>query len=71
MSKRLSSHAPLQRPGVSLVRILGVDMAPLVGPAEVASHIAQPEGATARVYNSVLRGFGEKKRRKKTSYSLI
>ena len=37
------------------------------GHAEVASHIAQPEGPTARIYNYVLGGgrFGEKKRKKR------
>ena len=32
--------------------------------AEVASHIAQPEGPTAKIYNYVLGGFGEKKKKK-------
>ena len=33
--------------------------------AEAASHIAQPEGPTTRIYNHVLGGFGEKKKKKK------
>ena len=37
----------------------------LSGHAEAASHIAQPEALTARTYNYVLRGFGEKKKKKK------
>ena len=31
---------------------------------EVASHIAQPESLTTRIYNYVLGGFGEKKKRR-------
>ena len=33
--------------------------------AEVTCHVAQPEGPTTRIYNHVLGGFGEKKRKKK------
>ena len=33
--------------------------------AEEASHIAQPEGPTTRIYNYVLGGFREKKKKKK------
>ena len=33
--------------------------------AEVAFHIAQPEALTTRIYNYVLGGLGEKKKRKK------
>ena len=35
------------------------------GHAEAASHIAQPEGPTTRIYNCVLGGLGEKKKKKK------
>ena len=35
------------------------------GHAEVASYIAQPEALTTRMYNYVLGGFGEKKRKKR------
>ena len=35
------------------------------GHAESASHIAQAEGPTTRMYNYVLGGFGEKKEKKK------
>ena len=35
------------------------------GHGEAASHIAQLEGPTARIYNYVLGGFGEKKKEKK------
>ena len=31
----------------------------------MTSYIAQPEGPTARIYNYVLVGFGEKKKKKK------
>ena len=33
------------------------------GHAEVASHVAQPEGPTARIYNYVLGGFGEEEKK--------
>ena len=36
-----------------------------LSPAEVASHIAQPEGPTTRIYNYVLGDVGEKKKKKK------
>ena len=35
------------------------------GRAEGASHIAQPEGPTTRIYNYILRDFGEKKQKNK------
>ena len=35
------------------------------GHAEAASHMTQPEALTARIYNCGLRGFGEKKKKKK------
>ena len=50
---------------VSMVQIPGADMAPLPGHAEVASRMPQPEALTARVYNYVLGGLGEKKKKKK------
>ena len=31
--------------------------------AEAMSHMAQPEGSTTRIYNYVLGGFGEKKKK--------
>ena len=51
MAKWLSSHAPLWWPRVSLVRILGIDLALLIRHAEVASHTAEPEEPTSRIYN--------------------
>ena len=65
MAQWLSSHVPLQWPGASLVQILGADMALLISHAEVATHIAQPEGPTTRIYNYVLGGYGEKEEEKK------
>ena len=65
LTEWLSSCAPLWRPGVSLVQILGADMAPLISHAEVASHRAQPEGPATRRYNYVLGGFGEEKKKEK------
>ena len=47
------------------VWILGVDMAPLASRAEVMSHITQPEALTTRIYNYVLRGFGEEKKKER------
>ena len=65
MAEWLSSHIPLRQPRVSLVRILGTDMAPLISYAEVASPVPQLEGPTTRIYNYVLGGFGEKKQTEK------
>ena len=64
MAEWLSLHTLLQQPRVSLVRILSADMALSSGHAEAASHIAQPEGPTTRMYNCVLGVFGEKKKKK-------
>ena len=47
------------------VRILGVDIARSSGHAEAASHIEEREGPTTRIYNYVLGGFGEKKKKKR------
>ena len=33
--------------------------------AEMVSHIREPEGPTTRIYNYVLGGFGEKKKKRK------
>ena len=35
------------------------------GHTEAMSHIAQPESLIARIYNYVLQGFGEKRKKKK------
>ena len=48
MAKRLSLRALLQWPRVSPVRILGADMAPLVKPCWMASHMPQLEGPTTK-----------------------
>ena len=61
MAEWLSSQASLQWPRVSPVGILGMDMAS--SHAEAASHIADPKGPTTRIYNYVLGGFGEKKKK--------
>ena len=61
MGEWLGSCALLWQPRVSPVRILGVDMVLLSGHAEAASHIAQPEALTTRIYVYVLGGFGKKK----------
>ena len=56
MAEWLSSHALLQRPRVSLIWILGTDL---------ASHIAEPEGITTRVYKYLLGGFREKEKKQR------
>ena len=40
-------------------------MAPFISHAEAASHTVELEGPAMRIYNYVLRGFGEEKRRRK------
>ena len=47
VAKWLSSRRPLQRPRVSLVRILGVDVAPLIMPRWGSV----PQGTTRRTHN--------------------
>ena len=47
-------HASLWRPGFSLVWIPGADMTLLIKHAEAASHIAEPEALTTRIYSYVL-----------------
>ena len=64
MAEWLSSRALLQRPGVSLVQILGADMAPQSGHAEVVSHMPQLEGPTSKIYNYALGRFGVKKQKR-------
>ena len=54
----LGSCALLQWPRVSPVQILGVDLALLIRPCEVVSHIAEPEGPATRIYNYVLGDYG-------------
>ena len=74
MAQWLSSHSPLWQPGVSVVRILGADMAPFVGHAEAASHMPQPEGLTTKIYNYIRgRGgadLGRTSRKKKKEWTL-
>ena len=41
------------------------------GHAEAASHTAQPEGPTTRIYNYVLGSLGEKKEKKKIGTDVI
>ena len=53
VEERLSSRTLLWRPRVFASS----------SHAEVAFHIAQPEGPTTRIYNYVLGGFGEKKKK--------
>ena len=57
-------NVPLPQPRVSLVWILGATWRGSSGCAEVASHIAQPEGHATRIYNYVRGGavWGEKEK---------
>ena len=43
----------------------GRDTAPLI---RAASHIAQPEALTTKIYNYILGGFGERKKEKKEDW---
>ena len=47
--------------------MLGTDLALLIKP----SHIAEPEGPTTRIYNYVLGGFGERKKKKKEDWQRV
>ena len=61
----LNSCALLWQPRVSLVQILGMDMARLIRPRWGASHIPQLEGPTTKISNYVLGDLGRKSRKKK------
>ena len=65
MAEWLSSCTLLCQPRISLVQVLGTDMAPLAGHTDVVSHMPQLEGPTTKIYNYVLEGLGEKKQKKK------
>ena len=69
MADWLSSYALLPRPRVSLVQIRAQTWHCSLGHAEAATHIAQPEALITRIYNYVLGGFGEKKKRLATDVS--
>ena len=56
--------APLWRPRVSQVRSWVQTGHHSPGHTDVASHMTQLEGPTTKIYNYVLRGFGEKKQKK-------
>ena len=71
LAEWLSSSAALGQPTVSLVWFLGVDMAPLSGHAEAASHVPQLEGPATKIYNYVLGGFGEDKQKKKKRLATV
>ena len=62
----LSSCAPLWRPRVLPVWILGADMAPLPGHGEAVSHMPHLEGPTTKKYTTIYwEDLGEKKRKEK------
>ena len=48
VAKLLSSCSLLRRPGVLPIRLLGMDMAPLISHAEAASHMPQLEEPTIK-----------------------
>ena len=72
MAEWLSSCALLQRPRVSLVWILGVDLALSSNQAEVVSHMPQLEGPTTKKkYTTMYWGdLGERKKKKRRLASL-
>ena len=63
LAEWLSSCAPRRRPRILQVRILGAGLAPIIKPCWGGVHIVQPEGPTTRIYNHLLGGFGEKKKK--------
>ena len=75
MAKWLGLRALLRWRRVSPVRILGTDMAPLIKPAKVASHMPQLEGPTTKNTQLCTRGLWEKRKekifKKKRIYSKI
>ena len=71
MAEWLGSCAPLRWPRVSLVRILGVDTARLVGCAGVASHMPQLEGPTTKDTQLCTRGPLGRKRKKKRRLATV
>ena len=64
VAQQLNSHAPLWWPRFHQFGFWAQSWHHSSGHAEAASHIAQPEGPTTRIYNYVLGGFGEKKKGK-------
>ena len=58
MAEWLSSHTILPGPGVRHFGSQAWTWHCSSGHAEVMSHIAQPGGSTARIYNYVLEGLG-------------
>ena len=69
MAEGLSLCAPIWRPRVLPVQILGADLASLSKPCRGSvPHIAQLEGPTTRIHNYVLGCFGEKEKLKKEDW---
>ena len=65
MAKWLSLHLRFHGPGVHWFWSWAWTWYRSSGQAEVASHIAQPEALTTRIYNHVPGGFGEKGEKRK------
>ena len=67
LAKWVGSRALLQQRGVSLVWILGMDMALLMGQCWGSIHMLQAEGSTTKknIHGYVLGGCGDKKKRQK------
>ena len=76
MAKWLSCRAPLQQPRVSLVRILGVDMAPLIQPCWGGiPHATTRERPTTKkkkyIYTTMYWGDLEKKKQEKKRLATV
>ena len=65
MAEWLSSGTPFQWPRFLGFRSWAWTQHCSSSYAEVASHLAEPEGPTTRIYNYVLGGFEEKKKKRK------
>ena len=66
MAKWLNSRALLLRPGFLQFGSSAWPWHSSLGHAEAASHRAQPEAPTTRIYNYALGRLGEKKRKNKS-----
>ena len=71
VAKWFSSRALLQQPRVPQFRSWAPTWHHLSGHAEAASHIAQPEALTTRIYNYKPEVLGEKKKKKKEDWQQI
>ena len=63
-AERLRLHTPLRWPRFHRSGCWAQPSTTASGHAETGSHTADPEGPTTGIYNYVLGGFGEKKKKK-------